>query len=148
MTFFIWVLNGDLQQTADVRIGLARYTAYIPLGASIGGATAVALYLLGARRELAWLTQASCLLYLAFLKFAGIPFVPWMLGMLTTVVTMVAIYSHRKEQEKKGSSVFLLHVMGSIAGLYLSFHMQEFLSGWEPFKSVATSIWALAAGPG
>jgi hypothetical protein len=143
MTFFLWAINSNAEQMLDLRGGLSRYSSYIPLGASIGGAICGVMYLFGAQRDMASLLQASCLLYLAFLKFSGLPAIPWISGMLA----VLAFFLYRKKSDDGESSLLLLHSMGSITGLYMSFHLHEFLSGWGPFTDVVASIWLVLTAP-
>jgi hypothetical protein len=100
-------------------------------------------YLSGSRRDMPSLLQASCLLYFAFLKFAGLPLIPWIIGALV----IAAFLLNRKSPEEGGSSVLLLHSMGTISGLYMSFHLHEFQSGWSPFTDVVASIWLVLTAP-
>ena len=143
ITFFLWAINSHTEQMVDLRGGLFRYQSYIPLGASIGGAICGMMYLFGARWSMTSLLQASCLLYFAFLKFAGLPIIPWIIGLLA----MAAFLLNRGKLEDGGSSVLLLHLMGTISGLYMSFHLHEFLSGWDPFTDVVASIWLVLIAP-
>jgi hypothetical protein len=83
------------------------------------------------------------LLYFAFLKFAGLPLIPWIIGLLA----MAAFLLNRRKLEDGGSSMLLLHLMGTISGLYMSFHLHEFLSGWDPFTDVVASIWLVLIAP-
>jgi hypothetical protein len=143
MTFFVWAISSSAEQMTDIRDGLYRYTGFIPLGAAIGGAILGMTYLSGSRRDMASLLQASCLLYFAFLKFAGLPLIPWIIGALV----IAAFLLNRKSPEEGGSSGLLLHSMGTISGLYMSFHLHEFQSGWGPFTDVVASIWLVLTAP-
>jgi hypothetical protein len=143
ITFFLWAINSNPEQMIELRGGLFRYISYFPLGALIGGTICGMMYLFGARQDMTSLLQASCLLYFAFLKFAGLPIIPWIIGLLA----MAAFFLNRRKLEDGGSSVLLLHLMGTISGLYMSFHLHEFLSGWDPFTDVVASIWLVLIAP-
>ena len=143
MTFLIWVVNSNAEQMSDVRGGLNRYTDSLPLGASIAVAIFGITYLFGAQQKITLLLQTSCLLYLGFLKFVGLPVAPWVLGALA----IAAIFLYRKDAREDRSSMLLLHSMGTVTGLYMSFHLQEFLSGWGPFTDVLASIWSVLTAP-
>jgi hypothetical protein len=143
MTFLIWVVNSSADQMPDVPGGLNRYTNLLPLGASIGVVIFGIMYLFGAQDKITLLLQTSCLLYWGFLKFAGLPVAPWVLGALV----IAAIFRYRTPPREDGSSMLLLHSMGTITGLYMSFHLHEFLSGWGPFTDVLASIWLVLTAP-
>jgi hypothetical protein len=87
------------------------------------------------------MSYISCLFYLGFLKVLGWDLIPWLL-ILVGLILMGALL-HRKKGLVVRPSLFLFHWMGTMSGLYMAFHMRDFLKGWGPFQDVVKSLWLI-----
>ncbi len=140
--FFLWLVNGSPAELREIQAGLARYAFFLLPGAAIAGTVTLTMRALGARRLLAILCYSSCMVYFGFLKVLGWNLMPWVMVALIAP----AFVRLRKTEASAGSTLLLLQCMGTMAGLYMSFHLQDFLGAWEPFKEVVAGLWLMITG--
>lgn len=138
--FLLWTILSGPGELQSVPVGLHRYLVFAPVGFATAGAACALLWFSGAWRTAAHFSLASCTVYLGFLKVLAWNFIPWVL----IFVAGIGFVRARQSSLETSWSLLLLHVMGTIAGLYMAFHLNEFLYGWKPFEEVIRSLWQLA----
>jgi hypothetical protein len=129
---------GEMQQAA---VGLPRYLAVAPYALAGAGVLCALLWFGRTWQISAPGSYASCVVYFGFFKVLGPDFVPWLLTALA-----VGAYFIVSKPFRARWTLFLLHAMGTMTGLYMAFHLPDFLAGWEPFKEIVHSLWLLARG--
>jgi hypothetical protein len=140
--FAAWTLGSSPADLRQLEIGLPRYLVYLLAGGVIGGVLGTVLRRrASAARFTGPLLCASCLLYAGFLKTLGWPSVPWWLLAAVSVLTLAR--PARLQLPPHWGSLALLHSMGTMTGLYLSFHLTEFTAAWGAFRQVAGALWRL-----
>ena len=141
--FLLWVMfsgTGELQQVA---VGLQRYLYFLlPVGLATAAVVCALLWFAGAWSFAASLSYVSCVFYFGFLKVLGWWFVPWVL----IVVAVILSFRSRKLVIETRSPLLLLHLMGSMGGLYMTFNLGKFLQPWGFFMETVQSLWLLAVG--
>jgi len=141
MGFILWVIGSDAAIIQQSRPDLLRYLIFLAAGLVAGGIACLLLRLLsGSWGSVKSFSYVSCLAYFGCLKTLGWDFVPWVIILI--IVVLFAIPGIRKI-DVPARSVLLLHGMGTMSGLYMSVHLQEFLTGWVPFKDVIAGLWLL-----
>lgn len=142
MAFFIWTLSSGPAELQLLKIGWPRYLLSLMAGLIVSGILVLLIRPTSAKHQTALLGYAACLGYFGFLKVLGWSLLPWL---LMIAIIPAYVYLHRS-RVTVGSSVLILHVMGTMTGLYMAFHLQEFLAAWEPFKDVVASMWLMITG--
>jgi len=137
--FLAWVIFSGPGEMQQVLVGLRRYLLFVPAGFAAAGAVCVLCWFRGAGGVAARLSYVSCIFYFGFLKVLGWSFVPWAL----IVVAIIGFSRSNELSIETRWSLLLLHVTGTLAGLYMAFHLNDFLYPWEPFKDVVRSLWLL-----
>ncbi|HJP39374.1 MAG TPA: hypothetical protein QF499_09640 [Gammaproteobacteria bacterium] len=140
--FLLWVIFSGTGELHSVPVGFRRYMFFFPVGLAVSGVAGVLLWFAGAWAVTGRLSYLSCVFYFGFLKVLGWTFVPWIL----LIVASIEFVRTREIQVETRLSLLLLHVMGSLAGLYMAFNMGRFLQPWGSFQEVVRSLWLLVSG--
>jgi hypothetical protein len=140
--FLLWTLRSDSQEIQRLETGLAFYGSSLLIGLLVGGISLLLFRWVGAEWESIGLVgYLSSLFYLGFLKVLGWSFIPWLL--IVAVFILLRVFLHRKKDLAVGPSLVLFHVMGTVSGLYMAFHLRDFLKGWGPFQDVVKGLWLI-----
>lgn len=137
--FWLWLFNSAPSDVSNIEYQLSRYPVFLLLGAAVSGIAALTARVLQKDREFALLSYTSCIVYFGFLKVIGWSLIPW----ITIALVLPAFMYLRRSNARIGATLLLLQCMGTVAGLYMSFHLQDFLGAWEPFKDVVGGMWLL-----
>ena len=141
-TFLLWTTlsaPGELQQ---IPVGLGRYFYFFPFGMAVGAALVILLWLVAADDYLAGISLNAALIYLGVLKTLGWTPVPW----IALGAGVVGFISRRTIRQELRWTMLLLHIMGSLAGIYLAFQLARMLGPWRLFGETIRSLWLLAFG--
>ncbi len=138
--FLFWILRGDPQEIQKLETGLPLYGSSLLIGLLVGGILLVLLRLVRVEWEsIGMVSYISSLFYLGFLKVLGWRLIPWLL--IVAMLIMVRISLPRRKVLAVYPSLVLFHAMGTVSGLYMAFHLWDFLKGWVPFQDVVRSLW-------
>ena len=142
LTFLFWVLQGEPETLQNIEIGLDLYGfALIPC-LMLAGILLGLFHLFGVTgRAMGWIAYISSIFYIGFLKVIGWNMTPWVLLFLGIILMLFFIW--KKSDFEIRPSLFLFHGMGTISGLYMSFHLNEFLMGWPGFKDMIQGLWII-----
>jgi hypothetical protein len=86
-----------------------------------------------------WSCYISSLLYLGFLKTLDWHWAP--LFLLVVTVAWIGVVLTKNLYIEARPSLLLFHVMGTMSGLYMALHLNDFLKGWVPFQEVVQGLW-------
>lgn len=139
IAFMIWVVLSEPAKLQNVPIGLGRYIGFVPAALAASGALTALLWFFAAWRIAERLSYVSCVFYFACLKTLGWSFAPW----VCIAVAAIGLFRTKDSALEIRPSLLLLHLMGTMAGLYTAFRVNDFLEGWDPFKDVIRSLWLL-----
>lgn|GEM_PF-1316036 len=137
--FLLWIILSSPGELQQVPVGLRRYLFFLSLGLAASGVVCAVLWFRRAWHVAARLNYLSCIFYFGFLKVLGWKFIPWAL----VAVSVAGFFRHADPSIENRWSLLLLHAMGSLAGLYMAFHLGDFLRPWGAFAQVAGSLWLL-----
>ena len=139
-TFLIWVERFHSQSFQTVEVGVQLYLSSLVFGWVLAGLFLGILRVFKSRWwSLGWVGYGSVLFYIGFLKTLNVEWVPW-LGVAGWVVfTLYGVYG--KKHLAAQPSLVVIHAIGTLSGLYMTFHLTEFLKGWEPFLDVVQGLW-------
>ena len=142
LTFLFWVLRGEPDTLQNLEAGLKRYGSYLIPCLTLAGFLLGFFRLLGVTaRAMGWIAYISSLFYIGFLKVIGWNMTPWVLLFLGIILMLFFIW--KKSDFEIRPSLLLFHGMGTISGLYLSFHLNEFLMGWPGFQDMIQGLWTI-----
>jgi hypothetical protein len=141
-SFAAWSVQGTPGLMSRPDLALAAYLGSLPFGlASAAIATAIGIAWERARGAVATLAEVSIVLYAGFLKVLGWEWLPWLL-----VAGVVGCWLLRVRAQPTASPALLatMHVQGLVTGLYLAFHLEDFLAGWPGAVQAAIALRDLA----
>ena len=142
LTFLFWVIRGEPDTIQNLEVSLKRYGSYLIPCLILAGFLLGFFRLLGVTgKAMGWIAYISALFYLGFFKVIGWGITPWFLLFLGIILMVFFIW--KKSDFEIRPSLFLFHGMGTISGLYLSFHLNEFLMGWPGFKDMIQGLWTI-----
>lgn len=140
--FLLWSLRVEAAGADAVEASLRLYVSSLLIGLLLSG---VVLACLRALREqssaLGFVSYASCLVYLGFGKVLGWPLLP---ELLAASAATLMVFGRARWLVAGEPPLLLAHVMGTVSGLYLFFHLREFLSALPAFREVLQGLWMLA----
>jgi hypothetical protein len=139
--FLLWIIFSSSGELHPAPVGFRRYMFFFPVGLAVSGVAGALLWFFGAWSVAGRLSYLSCIFYFGFLKVLGWPFVPWIL----LIVASIEFMRTREVQVVTRWFLLLLHVMGSLAGLYMTFNLGRFLQPWGSFQEVVRSLWLLVS---
>ena len=84
----------------------------------------------------------SALVYLSAAKTLGWYFAPW----LAIGAALVATFVRRGENPALRGSLLLLHLMGSLSGLYFVYQAGGLIGSYAEFGAVLRDLWLLVFG--
>jgi len=141
--FLLWITLSGLGELEQVAVGLRRYLFFLlPVGLAAAGVICTLLWFTDYWVFVIRLSAVSCVFYLGFLKVLGWAFIPWVL----IAVAAIGLFRIRKLAIETRSSLLLLHSMGSLSGLYMTFNLNKFLQPMELFMETVQSLWLLVVG--
>jgi len=141
--FLLWITLSGLGELEQVAVGLRRYLFFLlPVGMAAAGVICTLLWFTDYWVFVIRLSAVSCVFYLGFLKVLGWVFIPWVL----IAVAAIGLFRIRKLAIETRSSLLLLHSMGSLSGLYMTFNLNKFLQPMELFMETVQSLWLLVVG--
>jgi hypothetical protein len=140
--FLLWSLRVAAAGAAAVEASLQLYASSLLIGLLLSG---IVLACLRALREqsssLGFVSYASCVVYLGFGAALGWPLLP---ELLAASAAALMIFGRARWLVAVEPPLLLAHVMGTVSGLYLFFHLREFLSALPAFRDVLQGLWMLA----
>jgi len=142
LSFLLWSIWANSNEFQSIDAGLRLYGATL-LPGLIGAGVILGLMFSFKMKwaSIGWTCYISSLLYLGFLKTLDWHWVPWFLVVGTAV--WIGVVLSRNIYFETRPSLFLFHVMGTMSGLYMAFHLDDFLKGWDPFKEVVGGLWLM-----
>ena len=142
LTFLFWVLRGEPDTIQNLEVGLKRYGSYLIPSLILAGLLLGFFRLLGVTaRAMGWMAYISALFYLGFLKVIGWNITP--LVLLFSGIILMLFFIWKKSDFEIRPSLLLFHGMGTISGLYMSFHLKDFLKGWSGFQDMVQGLWTI-----
>lgn len=140
--FLLWSLRVEVSGVAAVDAALRLYVSSLLIGLLCSGIVLACLRAL--RRQpssLGFVSYASCVVYLGFGKALG-----WLLlpELLAAAAAGLVVFGRARWRVAGEPALLLAHAMGTVSGLYLFFHLGEFLSAWPSFRDVLQGLWMLA----
>jgi hypothetical protein len=138
--FYVWILGIGRAGPGTPEVALGSYGRSLLPGLAASAALVGLGFALGQAAWLARASYASCLLYCACLATLGPPPLRW--AALAAACALLAAL-RRSALTNASSALLLLHAMGSLSGLYLTFQLRTFLAAWPAFREVLGALWLL-----
>ena len=139
--FLLWVVGSGEHGVAAPAAALGSYARWLLVGLAVAAVLVAVGTAAGQRAWLARASYASCLFYLGFLAVLDWRPLPWAL-VAGACALLVAL--RRSDLTNASVPLVLLHAMGSLGGLYLSFQLRTFLAAWPAFRDVLAALWLAA----
>jgi NADH:ubiquinone oxidoreductase subunit 6 (subunit J) len=142
LTYFVWVERFDSQTFQTVETGVRIYGDTL-FPCFVGAAVILGILLILKMKwaSIGWICYISLLFYFGFLKSLNGGWVSFIL--VVGFAGLIYVVLRKKNHFEVHSSLVLIHVMGTMSGLYMSFHIKDFLNGWIPFQEVIQGLWLL-----
>jgi hypothetical protein len=141
--YLLWAVRVEPAGVEGIETALRLYASSLLTGLLVTAAVLACLrWLRMPPASLGMVSYASCVVYLGFGKALGWTVVPWALAAAAGVVMVLA---RTRRHVPAGPALPLLHTMGTVSGLYLFFHLREFLSAVPAFQDVLKALWLLIA---
>jgi hypothetical protein len=136
--FLLWVVGSGEHGLAAPAAALGAYAWWVLVGLAVA---AVLVAVGAAAQQRAWLARASyasCLFYLGFLVVLDWRPLPWV---LLAGACLLLVPLRRSDLTNASGPLVLLHAMGSLGALYMSFQLRTFLAAWPAFRDVLAALW-------
>jgi hypothetical protein len=140
--FLLWSLRVESTGTDAIEASLRLYASSLMIGLLLSGIALGGLHAL--RRDssgLGLVSYASGVVYLGFGTALGWSLLP---ALLAVAAAALIVCGRGRWVVAAEPPLLLAHVMGTVSGLYLFFHLREFLSAWPAFREVLQGLWMLA----
>jgi hypothetical protein len=141
--FLLWSLRVEAAGADALEASLRLYASSLLIGLLLSGIALACL-----RRHssaLGWVSYASGVVYLGFGTALGWSPLP---AALAVSAAAVIVFGRARWVVAAEPPLLLAHVMGTVSGLYLFFHLREFLSAWPAFREVLAALWMLLSRSG
>ena len=140
--FAFWSIGSPVGLLQDPGNGIARYLYGLQLSLVAGAILVAVLRFAGLQRFLSRLALYGTLIYFGAAKTLGWYFAPW----LAIGAALFGMFIHRGGDPEIRGSLLLLHVMGSLSGLYFVVQAGGLLGSYAQFGEVLRSLWLLVFG--
>ena len=136
--FLLWSLRVEAAGADAIEASLRLYASSLMIGLLLSG-----IALAGWRGHfsaLGFVGYGSGVVYLGFGTALGWSLLP---AVLAASAAALIVCGRARWVVAAEPPLLLAHVMGTVSGLYLFFHLREFLSAWPAFREVLQGLWML-----
>ena len=138
--FFTWIVRTAPDGPGPPETALAGYAGSLLIGLVASAPLFALTWVLRISQWFARISYASCLLYLSVLATPDGLMLAWAFPVVAC--SLLGLLRHSRIAEARVALV-LVHAMGTLSGLYLSFQLPSFIASWPAFREVLAALWLL-----